>query len=123
MNLARDSGKGGLKAILSLLFLAAVIFCAARIVPVYLDNYELQTFLNNLAVQATVQTPPMTTEIVENEILAKASSLELHLERQNIKVSISRKVRIDVDYSVYVDLKLYTLALHFTPSAENSNIT
>ena len=65
----------------------------------------------------------MTVEVVENEILAKASSLELPLERQNIKVSISRKVRIDLDYSVHVDLTLYTLALHFTPSAENSNIT
>jgi hypothetical protein len=120
---ARDSGKGGAKAFLSLAFLAAVVFCAARIIPVYLDNYELQSFLNNVAVQATVQSPPMTTEAVENEVLAKSESLGLPVERKDIKVSISRTVHISLDYSVCVDLEVYTLTLHFTPSAENSNIT
>ena len=120
---ARDSGKGGLKALLSLIFLAAVVFCAVRIIPLYFDNYELQNFLNDVAVQATVQSPPMTTSSIQNEILAKSASLGLPVERNDIKVSISRTVRIALDYSVYVDLEFYTLTLHFTPSAENSNIT
>lgn len=119
----RDSGKGGLKSFLALAFLAGVVFCAAKIIPAYLDNYELQTFLNSVAVQATVQSPPMTAEVVQNEILAKTESLGLPVERKDIKVSLSRTVRIDLDYSVYVDLAIYTLTLHFTPSAENSNIT
>lgn len=120
---ARDSGKGGLKALLSLIFLAAVVFCAVRIIPLYFDNYELQNFLNDVAVQATVQSPPMTTSSIQNEILAKSALLGLPVERNDIKVSISRTVRIALDYSVYVDLEFYTLTLHFTPSAENSNIT
>ena len=31
-------------------------------------------------------------------------------------------VTIDVDYLVPIDLKFYTLMLHFTPSAENRQI-
>jgi hypothetical protein len=123
MRTAGDSGKGGIKTFLSLVFLAGVVFSAARIIPVYLNNYELQSYLNNVAVQATVQSPPVTAEAVQNEILIKAESLGLPVERKDIRVSISRTVRINLDYSVYVDLKFYTVALHFTPSAENSNIT
>jgi hypothetical protein len=123
MKTARDSGRGAMKAILSLAFLVAVVFCAVKILPFYLDNYELQSYLSNVAVQATVQSPPMTVEAVQNEILIKAESLGLPVEREDIRVSISRTVRIKLDYMVYVDLKLYTVTLHFTPSAENSNIT
>jgi hypothetical protein len=123
MKTARDSGKGAIKAILSLAFLVGVVFCAIKILPFYLDNYELQSYLNNVAVQATVQSPPLTVKAVQNEILIKAESLGLPVERGNIKVSISRTVRIELNYMVYVDLKLYTLTLHFTPSAENSDIT
>jgi hypothetical protein len=118
-----DSGRGGLKSFLVLVFLAGLVLSAVRIVPVYLDNYELQTFLKDVAVQATVQSPPMTAEAVQNEILAKTESLGLPVERRDIKVSLNRTVRIDLDYQVYVDLKIYTLTLHFTPSAENSRIT
>ncbi|HEX5410824.1 MAG TPA: hypothetical protein VFZ27_03090 [Terriglobia bacterium] len=44
------------------------------------------------------------------------------MERQNRKVSVGRTVTIDVRYELYVNLKIYTLPLHFTPSAKNSNI-
>ncbi|HZT69691.1 MAG TPA: hypothetical protein VFC10_08085 [Terriglobia bacterium] len=111
-----------MKAILSLAFLGAVIFCAFKIAPVYVENYELQDYLNNLAVQATVQVPQAKPEDLQNEIYAKAESLGLPVERQDIKVSIGQTVRINVRYSVYVDLKIYTLPLHFAPSAQNSNI-
>lgn len=123
MTTMRDSGKGGVKSFLALLFLAGLGFCAAKIVPVYFDNYELQTFLKNVAVQATVQSPPMTVEAVQNEILAKTHSMGMPVERRDVKVTLSHTVRIDLDYTVYVDLAFYTLTLHFTPSAENSKIT
>ena len=122
MNARHDSGKGGLRSFLALAFLASVIFCAIKIVPVYLNNYELQNFIRDVAVRATVQSPPMTAEAVQNEILVKTQSLGLPVERKDIKVSLSRTIRIDLDYVVFVDLKFYTVTLHFTPSAENSKI-
>ncbi|HUZ46992.1 MAG TPA: hypothetical protein VMW54_10180 [Terriglobia bacterium] len=123
MQTTSDAGKGGIKAFFALLFLAAVVFCAFKIIPVYIDNYELQGYLDNLAVQTTVQSPVPTPAAVQNKILVEAESLGLPVERDDIKVSISRTVRINLDYSVYVDLKFYTVTLHFTPSAENSNLT
>ncbi|HUX10317.1 MAG TPA: hypothetical protein VMW51_06710 [Terriglobia bacterium] len=111
-----------MKTILSLVFLGAVIFCAIRIVPVYVQNYELQDYLNHMAVEASVQQPQQKPEALQNEIYTKAESLGLPVERQDIKVSVGRTVLINVEYSVYVDLRLYMLPLHFTPSAKNSNI-
>ena len=112
-----------MKTILSLAFLGVVAFCAIKIVPVYVENYEFQDYLNHAAVEASVHQPQETPEALKSEIFAEAESLGLPVERQDIQVSVGQTVKISVDYSVLVDLKLYTLALHFTPSAQNSNIT
>jgi hypothetical protein len=111
-----------LKAILALAFLVVVGFCALKIVPVYVKNYQFQDYLNQAAVDATVRQPQPRPEDFQAEIYAKAESLGIPVERQDIKVSVGRTVTINVHYVVDVDLKLYTLPLHFTPSAKNSNI-
>ena len=111
-----------MKAFLSLAFLATVGFCALKIVPVYVENYQLQDFVNTEAVQATVRQPQPRPEDVQAEVYSKAESLGLPVERQDIEVSVGQTVTIHVKYGVYVDLKLYTLPLHFTLSATNSNI-
>jgi len=110
------------KALFSLVFLGVVLFCAIKIVPVYVENYELQDYINHLAVDETVRSPQETPEAVQNRVFAKAESLGLPVELGDIKVSVGRTVLIDADYLVYVDLKFFMLPLHFTPSAKNSNI-
>jgi hypothetical protein len=110
------------KAILSLAFLGIVAYCALKIAPVYVNNYQFQDYLNNTAVDATVRQPQPRPEDLQAQIYSKAESLGLPVERQDIKVSVGQTVTIDVAYEVYVDLKIYTLPLHFTPSAKNSNI-
>jgi len=110
------------KALFSLVFLGVVLFCAIKIVPVYVENYELQDYMDQLAVDETVRSPQEKPDVVQHRILTKAESLGLPLELGDIKVSIGRTVLIDADYSVYVNLKFFMLPLHFTPSAKNSNI-
>lgn len=111
-----------MKALLSLAFLGLVLFCAFRIVPVYVENYELQDYLNQMAVEASVHQPQGKPDTLRNEIYAKAESLGIPVERQDINVTVGQTVLVHVNYSVYVDLKVYTLPLHFNPSAKNSNI-
>jgi hypothetical protein len=116
-----DSGEGRFKAFLSLAFLVAVIYCAFKIIPVYVDNYQLQDYIQN-------QTPfwltqHATAEQVRNNILAKAQDLGLPLAAEQITVeATSVKLGVQIDYQVPVDLKVYTLQLHFTPSSENRSI-
>lgn len=111
-----------MKTLFSLAFLGAVLFCAFKIVPIYVENYELQDYVNQVAVDASVHQPQEKPDALTNQIYAKAESLGLPVERQDIKVVVGQTVQINVDYLVYVDLKLFTLPLHFTPTARNSNI-
>ena len=116
-----ESGKITLKAILALAFIAAVIFACFKTIPVYVNNYELQDYIQN-------QTPfwvtqHATADAVRKNILAKAEDLGLPIVEDNVTVeATSVKVSVKIDYIAPVDLKVYTLQLHFTPSSENRAI-
>ena len=113
-----DTGAGYGKAIFTLLILIALAFVAFKAVPVYVHNYELQDYIRELAVRATVE--HSQPEAVRGSVLAKAQELELFLTRENVNVTQSGgKIMIELDYSVPVDLKVYTWVIHFAPSAEN----
>ena len=116
-----ESGRITLKAILWLGFLAAVIFTGIKTIPVYVDNYQLQDYL-------TTQTPfwqtqHATEDVIRNNVLARAQDLDLPLAAEEVTVNASmNKVSVTVDLHVPVDLKVYTLQLHFTDSSENKSI-
>jgi hypothetical protein len=115
------SGRGYAKLIFTLLVLGAVGFVAVKTIPVYVHNYELQDFIRQLAIRATVNRT--SVEAVQNDILAEAQELDLPIERRDVKVTInSYGVTIELDYRVPVDLKFYTWVLHFAPSATNRAI-
>ena len=116
-----ESGEGRFKAFLSLAFIAAVIFAAIKIIPVYVSAYQLQDYIRS-------QTPfwltqHATAEAIQKNILAKAQDLNLPLSADNLTLEVSGvKVSVNIDYTVPVNLIVYTLPLHFTPSSENRSI-
>ncbi len=116
-----ESGRGTAKAIFAIAFLAAVIFCCFKIIPVYVNNYQLQDYLQN-------QTPFWLTQhasvdTIRGNILAKAQDLDLPMVAEQVKVdATSARVTVNIDYTVPVDLKVYTLQLHFTASQTNRSI-
>ncbi len=113
-----DSGRGRLKGIVTLVILAAIAYFAVKTIPVYVQNYELADYIQNLAVQATVSRS--APEDIQRNIVDKAHSLDLPVSFDNVQVSSNMDgVKIHVDYTVPIDLKVYTLSLHFKPSAEN----
>ncbi len=118
-----DAGAGRIKAILALLFIAVVIYCGIKIIPPYVENYQLQDYVRNLAVDATVAYPPATSQGVTQKILNKANELGLPITADEVQVVVGHTVTISVDYRVPVDLKFFTFSLHFTPSARNTNLT
>ncbi len=119
----QEQGAGRLKGIIVLLFIAAIIYTGIKILPVYVQNYELSDFVRNLAVDATVAYPPATADGVKDQIMRKARDLGLPITRDDIQVTVGRTVTISVDYRVPIDLTFYQFTLHFTPSAKNTNLT
>lgn len=116
-----DSGAGRTKAFLSIAFLVMVIFCGIKIIPVYVNSYELDDYIRQ-------QTPFWLTQrqhsdAIQKQILDKARELNLPVTPDQVKVEATGAlVTVSLDYTVPVDLIVYTLSLHFSPSAQNKQI-
>jgi hypothetical protein len=110
-----EEGSGRLKALFSLAFLAAVACAGLKIMPAYMDNFQLQDHIRQLKTQLAGRSRPTAPDEVGNEVITFAQDHGIRLTPDNAKVTISRHVSINLDYTVPVDLTVYTLRLHFTP--------
>jgi hypothetical protein len=60
---------------------------------------------------------------IRDAIFKEAQNLDVPVTREEIKVLASPSVvRISVDYRVPIDLGVYKMELHFTPSSENKSL-
>lgn len=117
----REWGEGRLKAVVYTAILVLIVYSAFKIVPVYVQNYQLSDKMQETARFAVVNR--YNEEQIRDTIFKEIQSLEIPAKREDIKVSSSPAlVRISVDYSVPVDLLFYHMDLHFTPSSENKSI-
>ena len=116
-----DAGRGHAKALFTLLVLALVVYAGVQIVPVYVNNYQLADYLRS-------QTPfwlaqHSSSEMVQKAILAKAQDLNLPIRAEQVKVEATGgRVTVTIDYTVPIDLKVYTWPLHFTPTSESRSL-
>ncbi len=116
-----ESGKITFKALLSLTFLGVLVFVAFKTVPVYINDLQLDDYIQNQT--PFWQTQHASEEVIRKTIIAKAQDLGLNLASDDMKVeATANKVSVRLDYHVPVDLKVYTLQLHFTHSSENRAI-
>jgi len=115
----RERGGARLKAVIWLLILAAAGYVAYKLVPIYLANYQLQDKLQTEARFSTVNR--RSDEELRNIIFREIEDRDIPAHREDIKIleNSPRVVRLSVDYTVDVDLKVYQLHLHFNPTAEN----
>jgi Domain of unknown function (DUF4845) len=100
-------------AVLILLILA---FMGARLLPVYLENMRLQSYVEGITRDAENRTRP--DDALRVAVLEKAAFLGLPVKADNVHIKRSSdSVRIDVRYIVHVDFPMYTVDLHFYPGA------
>ena len=116
---APQRGGARLKAIFWTAVLVAVFYSGFKVVPVYFANYQLQDKMQTEARFAVVN--HRTDEDLRNIIFKEIQDQDIPARREDIKIleNTQRAVRISVDYTVPVDLKVYQFDLHFTPRAEN----
>jgi len=72
-----ERGESYLKTIIFLAFVAALVFTAVKVFPVYFSNYQLSDYIRDRAVQAAVNRT--STEIVQTEVVHYARSLRVEL--------------------------------------------
>lgn len=114
-------GAGKLKAIFWTALLLFIAFATFKITPVYLAEYQLSDKMQEQARFAIVNR--YSEEKIREIILKEIQSLDIPATSDNIKiVATPERVTISVDYTVPVDLFVYRLQLHFTPSSENKSL-
>ena len=116
-----ESGNANIKTYLTLAFLVCLIYVGIKVIPVYVNSYEIEDYIRQ-------QTPFWLTQranadVIRERILIKARELGLPIEADQIDVQASSaSVAVTLDYRVPVDLKVYTWSLHFTSSAQNKSL-
>ncbi len=121
MSRVRDHGGARLKAIIWLLILGAFVYICVKVIPLYLDYYQLEDKMKTEARFAAVNR--RTDEELRNIIFREVQERDIPARREDIHVEQSQRgVRISLDYSVTVDLKLYQWTLQFHPSADNARL-
>ena len=116
-----DSGDANIKAYLTIAFLICVIYVGFKVIPVYVNSFEIEDYIRQ-------QTPYWLTQranadVIRGRVLEKARELELPMDADQGQVEASSaSVTVNLDYTVPVDLKVYTVKLHFTSSAQNKSL-
>jgi len=95
---------------------AVLAILGARLLPLYLENMRLQTYVEGIAQDAENRT--RSDEALRVAVLEKAAFLGLPVKAENVLIKRSTdSIRIDVRYFVRVDFPIYTVDLHFYPGA------
>ncbi|MDE3178626.1 MAG: hypothetical protein KGM47_03115 [Acidobacteriota bacterium] len=111
-----DSGRGYLSLIITLIILAGAAYTGVQVVPVYVSNFRLNDYLTTLAQEVAVKHIEMAD--APAAVVSKAADLALPVQPGDVEAGNGiNSVKISVNYSVPIDLKIYTWTLHFSDSA------
>ena len=113
-----ERGEGRMKAILTLVIILFVLYSAWKIVPAYVNDYQLSDKMQEQARFAVVNR--YSEDQIRDNIYKVVQDLEIPAKREDIKVvSTNAVVKISLQYTVPVDLLMYHMELHFSPNSEN----
>jgi len=92
---------------------------SARVIPIYVNEYEFQDGMQTIARFATVNR--QGPDQIRDAILKEAEKSDVPVRKEDIKVrAAAGNVNINVDYSVTVDLHVYQWTLNFHPTVTNN---
>lgn len=95
-----------------LLLVAVLAGMGVMVVPPYVENMRFQSFLDDLVEH------PQPPEVMQAAAVNRAAQLGLPVRTGDVRVTKQGTgVRVDILYVVRVEFPLYTVDLHFHPSA------
>ena len=118
-----NAGVSKLNLLITLIVLGAMVFAAAKIVPVYFANYQFQDSIETESKFALTGYPKKSPDDVRNDVWNKAQELGIPADKDAIRVAMdNNNVEIGLDYTVPIDLSFYQFTLQFHPHADNHSI-
>jgi hypothetical protein len=122
---ARDeSGRLGLKALVTLAILVGLIYSAFQLVPIYWDHYNLRESAKEKASFALVRHPLQPRESLEREIFTLLESVGAQYEEEDIVVEVdqlNKEIFVSVRYSRHHELPFYQNPKEFYFEVQHSH--
>src|SRR5690348_5087523 len=116
-----EKGGARLKTLMALAIVFGMVFCGIKIVPIYVNNFELQESMQEESTYASVNRT--SADDIRADLQNKLQNLNVAVDPASIQVSsFQGNVKISLEYTVPVDLAVYQLQLHFHPHAHNASI-
>lgn len=114
-------GGSGVKLFLTLALLSSMIFAGIKILPIYVNNYQMQDAIESEARFAIGNR--LGAKDIRDNIWKKVNEIGIPADQDSLKVSANQgAVQISLDYSVPVDLLVYKFTLDFHDHADNRSI-
>ena len=98
-----------------------MIFAGLKILPIYVDNYQMQDAIESEARFAIGNR--LNSKDIRDNVWKKVNEIGIPADQDSLKVSASPgSVKISLDYTVPVDLLVYKFTLDFHDHADNRSI-
>lgn len=106
-----------MKALVYSAFLVAAVFVAFKVVPAYVNDYQLKDKMTEQATFAVVN--HYSADQIKDNVFHTIQDLDIPATRDDVKVeNTGTGLRITVNYSVPVDLMVYKTNLNFATASE-----
>lgn len=116
-----ERGEGRLKGILIVVIIVLAIYTGWKMVPPYVNNYQLSDTMQEQSRYALVNR--YTEEQIRDNIYKQIIDLDIPAKKEDIKIVANNNVvKISLDYTVPVDVLVYHTDLHFTPNSETKSL-
>jgi cell division protein FtsL len=116
-----EKGAARAKAIIWTCIFLSMIYVGIKVMPVLVTEYQFQDSIQEIARFASATRK--NNEQIKQAVLDEAQKEDLPVTGDDIKVEGSAgNVRINVEYSVIVDLKVYQWTLLFHPATSNNAV-
>ena len=114
-------GGAGVKLFLTLALLGTMIFAGIKILPIYVNNYQMQDAIESEARFAIGNR--LGAKDIRDNVWKKVNEIGIPADQDSLKVTANQgAVQISLDYSVPVDLLVYKFTLDFHDHADNRSI-
>lgn len=119
---SEERGGGKLNLLLTLVIVGGLVFSAIKIIPVYVNNYQLQ---DSMETEARFAVANRTTPVqIREDVWKKVVELGVPAKQDNLKVTYGQDgvIQLSLDYTVSIDLIVYKWDKDFHIRADNRSI-
>jgi Domain of unknown function (DUF4845) len=114
-------GGSGVKLFFLLVLLGSMIFAGIKILPIYVNNYQMQDAIESEARFAIGNR--LGAKDIRDNVWKKVNEIGIPADQDSLKITANQgAVQISLDYSVPVDLLVYKFTLDFHDHADNRSI-